>query len=62
MIGILLEKRAFNHGYCKNCHEKLELFDYDSVGGRGYICPRCAYQAWVSYNIVDKDYERRKEE
>ena len=33
LIGIILEKRAFNHGYCENCHEQLGLFDYD---GRQY--------------------------
>lgn len=60
LIGIILEKRAFNHGYCENCHEQLELFDYDSIGGRGYVCPRCGHKVWVSYNIVDKDYEGRK--
>ena len=37
-IGIYLEKKDYNNGFCKACGNKLRLFDYDSQGGRGYCC------------------------
>lgn len=54
-IGIYLEKKDYNNGFCKACGNKLRLFDYDSQGGRGYCCDNCRYHTWVSYNCVDKD-------
>ena len=54
IIGILLEKKEYNNGYCPHCGKKLLLFDTDSQGGRGYICEECGYCAWVSYPFVDK--------
>ena len=58
LIGIHLEKKGFNNGVCPYCKRKLELFDYDSQGGRGYTCknPKCGYYTWVSYKCVDKDF------
>lgn len=53
VIGILLEKKAYNNGYCPHCGKKL-LLDTDSQGGRGYICEECGYCAWVSYSFIDK--------
>lgn len=55
-IGILLESKDFNNGYCKNCNTKLILFDHDSQGGRGYKCTKCDYTTWVSWPIVDKNF------
>ena len=54
-IGIRLEKEDYNQGKCKFCGEDLRLFDYDSRGGRGYICDNCDYHTWVSYKCVDKE-------
>lgn len=56
LIGYLTEKRKFNNGKCKCCGEKLELFDTDSQGGRGYKCPKCNTYLWISYK-VDKNYK-----
>lgn len=53
-IGVFLEKRDYNRGFCKNCSGRLELFDIDSQGGRGYRCHNCNYHTWVSYRCVDK--------
>lgn len=59
-IGIILERKSFNNGVCPKCGHKLRYFDTDSQGGRGYICDRCLYDAWVSYNCVDRDYTNQK--
>ena len=53
-IGIFSEKRDYNRGFCKKCGGRLNLFDIDSQGGRGYRCHNCNYHTWVSYNCVDK--------
>ena len=55
-IASTFEKRAFNNGICKQCGSKLEYFDTDSQGGRGYTCRHCHYTAWVSYPSVDKRF------
>lgn len=52
-IGSTLEKRNFNNGVCVHCGTSLRYFDTDSQGGRGYICDKCGYATWVSYNRVD---------
>ena len=59
-IGILLEKKSFNNCKCIRCGYPLQHFDNDSQGGRGYICNKCGYTTWVSWNSVDKDYRRDK--
>ncbi|MBE7053451.1 MAG: hypothetical protein E7391_04160 [Ruminococcaceae bacterium] len=58
-IGIILEKKGFNFGYCPICHTKLRHFANDSQGGRGYICDECNYHTWVTYNCVDKQRNTR---
>lgn len=52
--AIILEKRDYNRGFCKECGGRLKLFSIDSQGGRGYWCRNCNYHTWVSYNCVDK--------
>jgi len=54
MIGIISERRAYNHGKCRHCGNNLRLFDTDSQGGRGYMCDSCCNTIWVSYHSVDK--------
>lgn len=49
------ESKQFNRGKCLLCDNKLSQFSTDSQGGRGYICDKCGYTVWVSYN-VDKKY------
>lgn len=61
LIGIVLETIEFNHGVCPVCGKKLLYFDSDSQGGRGHRCPNWHYSAWVSYNCVDKEYRKEKE-
>lgn len=56
LIGIHLEKKGYNNGRCPKCSISLRHFDTDSQGGRGYCCPNCHYATWVSYKIVDKNY------
>lgn len=56
LYGIYLEKRDFNNGICPHCKSKLRYFNSDSQGGRGYICNNCNYTTWVSYKVVDKNY------
>lgn len=54
------EKKGFNNGFCPICGEKLEQFDIDSHGSRGYCCrnPKHHYYTWVSYNCVDKNFKK----
>lgn len=56
LIGYLTERKYYNKGICPKCGEKLEFFDRDSQGGRGYKCPKCKYITWVSYSLVDELY------
>ena len=51
------EYKNFNKGSCPKCGKKLEYFDMDSQGGRGYCCRDCNYYTWVSYNFVDKNFK-----
>lgn len=51
------EYKNFNKGLCPKCGKKLECVNIDSHGGRGYMCKKCYYYTWVSYNFVDKNYK-----
>lgn len=62
IVGMILERKDFNEGICPRCGGKLEHFDTDSQGGRGYHCPECGkYYTWVSWGWVDKKYRKQKE-
>lgn len=61
-IAIQLEKQSFNNCRCIRCGYPLRHFDNDSHGGRGYICDKCGYVTWVSYNGVDKNYGDDKDD
>ena len=50
------ERRAYHDGKCRRCGSKLRLFDYDSQGGRGYICDRCGYSTWCSYDVDGRGF------
>ena len=54
IVGICVEKRNWNGGYCRNCNQKFSFFSYDSHGGRGYECEKCGNKIWISYDCVDK--------
>lgn len=58
--AIIREKREFNNGICPICGQKLEYFDNDSQGGRGYRCPsiKHKYYTWVSYSFIDKNFNK----
>ena len=58
--AIIREKREFNNGICPICGQKLEHFDNDSQGGRGYRCPsiKHKYYTWVSYKFIDKNFNK----
>ena len=56
IIGIHFERKWFNGGICPECGTRLEYFGSDSQGGRGYLCEKCGYHTWVSWNTVDKKY------
>lgn len=60
-VGIILETAEFNDGICPRCDKKLRHFGNTSQGNRGYICDKCGYAAWVSYNCVDKKYRKEYE-
>lgn len=45
------ERKAYNNGICPDCGMKLNCFDTDSQGGRGYMCPRCNYTTWCTYPV-----------
>ena len=51
------EMLQFNHGRCPICGRKLRYFANDWLIGRGYICDKCDYTAWVLVKAVDKEYE-----
>lgn len=57
-MGFEIECMSFNGGTCIQCGGKLEYFDTNSQGGRGYMCDSCDYTTWVSYTYVDRDYWR----
>lgn len=46
-----LESKHFNKGKCIKCNAHLRHFSTDSQHCRGYICDKCGYTTWVSYNI-----------
>ena len=46
--AIRSEKRGFNNGICPICGKKLEHFDDDSQGGRGYCCPSTTHNYFTS--------------
>lgn len=54
IVGVHMERVAYNGGVCRHCKTKLRHFDNDSQGGRGYVCDKCGYVTWVSYNCVDR--------
>ena len=49
------EAHEFNNGICRKCQTRLDHFDNDSQGGRGYTCRQCGRTVWVSYPSVDRD-------
>ena len=51
------ETLLFNHGRCPVCGHRLRYFANDWLIGRGYICDKCSYTAWVLVKAVDKKYE-----
>lgn len=53
IVGYRHEEKSYNNGTCPHCGTGLNLFDHDSQGGRGYVCPECKYHVWVSYNRID---------
>lgn len=62
IIGIVIESKLYNKGICLTCSQPLEFFDFDSRGGRGYKCPLCGDKIWVSYDRVDKYWDKIREE
>jgi len=54
------EIRWWNKGVCPTCKVNWQVFDYDSQGGRGYVCKICEDHIWVSYK-VDKQPRKRGE-
>lgn len=62
IIGIVIETKLYNKGVCRICHKPLEFFDFDSQGGRGYKCPLCGDKIWVSYDRVDRYWDKIREE
>lgn len=55
ITGYFSEKKAYNKGNCPNCKTELENFDMASDSSRGYVCRKCSYTTWVSYNKIDKN-------
>lgn len=51
MAARYAEKKSYNNGIGPHCGDYFEHFDTDSQGGRGYICRRCGYTTWISYNV-----------
>lgn len=54
VIGICIESYSWHGGHCRECGGRLEFFDYDSQGGRGYKCDICDRKVWISYKCVDR--------
>ena len=54
VIIAIVDTKTYNHGKCTRCGGKFKLFDYDSQGGRGYICDKCRRTIWVSMFFVDR--------
>lgn len=45
------ENNLWNNGKCSNCREDWELKDYDSQGGRLYMCSKCGNTIWIDYKV-----------
>ena len=60
VIGICIETKLYNKGFCRTCRQQLKFFDYDNRASRGYKCPLCSQTVWVSYNCVDKHWKKFK--
>ncbi len=52
-IAWYYDAKKYNKGKCANCDSKLENYDCDSQGGRGYKClngcPEGSF--WISYPV-----------
>mgnify|MGYP003136851653 CR=1 FL=1 len=51
--GSRYEAKCWNGGTCKESGEPWTLFDYDSLGGRGYTDGVGNY-IWILYPWIDK--------
>ena len=49
-IGVLLERRDWNGGFCAACNKPWKMFDMDSQGGRGYSC-ESNHSCWISWPV-----------
>ena len=56
-IFYLYEVKKYNNGICPHCGGKIEHFDTDSQGGRGYCCTKCRkYYIWISWFRPKESY------
>lgn len=46
---VIVDKHKYNHGYCRNCGNKVRHFDDDSQGGHGFVCDNCGKDFWISW-------------
>ncbi len=53
----LLERKAWNGGYCPKCRNPWQYFATDSQGGRGYKCG-AGHGAWIGWGW-DKEAKTR---
>lgn len=44
------DKKFYHNEICPCCGNKLKLYDINYQSGIGYICPKCGYTIWISYN------------
>jgi hypothetical protein len=56
---ILLERKIWNRGICKDCGSPWVRFDTDSGGGRLYKC-NCPNSFMAVSWWFDRDYEEKK--
>lgn len=60
-LGYRLDVYAWNGGICRICGGRMNWFDTDSQGGRGYRCENDNWEpekhphrcVWISYPRVD---------
>lgn len=54
------DKKRYNSGICPFCGKRLNQFDVDSQGNRGYTCDdeHCYYTVWIGFKSVDKNHHK----
>lgn len=51
LIYIYNDIKDYNKGVCPKCKTKLKLCEIDSNKNKEYICMKCGYTTWITYDV-----------